>query len=126
MPLYTQAFGVNGDGSVIVGERRSFTVPEQANAFRYVNGVYQALPAPAGFALGSAQGVSADGSVIVGITGTSGTAPSRPARWNQAGVPQAVSLPRSGDIGGWFTGVNRDGRVAIGISGGSTARAFTV
>jgi len=114
VPPFTRANAISGNGLVSVGRRFLGTTQE---AYRYDNGTYQTLvPSPAGYDRSEAFGTNNDGSVIVGSMGQTGGF-LRPMRWTESTGMQDVGLPSNTHLGGWFTGMSRNGSTAIGISG---------
>ncbi len=118
----TAAQGVSGDGGVAVG---FMSVPQSfaSQAFRWTSaGGAQPLGfAQVGDAASSANGISRDGTTIVGGSG-GGSNPSVCFAWRQSTGMVALP-PLSGNTrsGGW--GVNFDGSVIVGESSGNTPRA---
>ena len=112
---YTPPTGVSADGLVVVGWGFS---DAGIDAFRWTaeTGVVSlgALPGGAG---GQAEGVSADGSVIVGRAGSPESSPNTQAfRWTaETGMIGLGDLP-----GAWFQsmaeGVSADGSIVVGMS----------
>ncbi|WRH64462.1 MAG: autotransporter domain-containing protein [Fuscovulum sp.] len=110
------AWGVNADGSVVVGDSGS---SGEELAFRWVEGrgMESLGTLVEGFA-SIAYGVSADGSVVVGDSS------SRAFRWVEGrGMESLGTL--TGDSSSGAVGVNADGSVVVGASVGSEgSRAF--
>lgn len=104
------SYGVNKDGSVIVGYSEPY-------AFRWTSqDGFQNLPMPEGWAVAAAQAVSGDGSKVVGFSSNASYSDSRGFLWNQSGgmrllprVQQGVSLQESA------TRVSADGSLIGGI-----------
>lgn len=108
--LWTAALDISADKRCVVGTGET---PSGILAFRWENGVAQALTSPA-HTPGRASGVSADGSVVVGQINLAGA--TRAFRW-QNGVLQIIGE-------GSYTAahdVSADGEVVVGEAGG---RAF--
>ena len=112
----SEAFAVNYDGSVVVGENG-------ASAFRWTAiGGAQNLGSMAGGSWASARGVSADGSVVVGV-GSTRDEPSNPFspvysrafRWTDSGGMQSIGALTASSNSQAF-GVNADGSVIVGES----------
>ncbi len=108
----TRAHGTNADGSVIVGQSWQNNV---GTPFRWesVNGMQNVVGIPAGYAMGTATDVSADGSVIVGWS----TRPTGEEAFRVA----AGNFQALGDLpGGLFrsnaNAVSADGSVVVGFS----------
>ncbi|MFZ4575161.1 MAG: GC-type dockerin domain-anchored protein, partial [Phycisphaerales bacterium] len=118
LPIYgagpsAQALGVNGDGSVIVGWS-GFGYPYDQVAVRWVNGQVESLGIPPGFVRTWATGVSANGSVIVGVAEAPGLV-SQAFVWTQGtGI---TLLPNNASPYTTVTSVSADGRVIAGRSG---------
>lgn len=118
----TAAQGVSGDGSIVVG---FMSVPQSfaSQAFRWTSaGGAQPLGfAQVGDAASSANGISRDGTTIVGGSG-GGSNPSVCFAWKQStGMVALPPLPGNTRSGGW--GVNFDGSIIVGESSGNTPRA---
>lgn len=118
----SEAFAVNYDGSVVVGENG-------ASAFRWTaTGGAQNLGSMAGGSWASALGVSADGSVVVGVGSTTDD-PSNPFspvysrafRWTASGGMQSIGALTSSSNSQAF-GVNADGSVIVGESNNQAFR----
>ncbi len=106
---------ISGDGTTIAGRAAGGV------AFRYAGpGTYQPLPAPTGFANNQADGVSGDGSVVVG-TGLSGSSSAMAWRWTQGTGTQALGRTRPGHSASFAQAVSRDGQTIVGWSGGGGA-----
>lgn len=130
---YTQ-FGLPGvfslskdltdDGSLTVGS--GYGSDMLSHTYRYSNGTYTRIFEPAGYSASAANGVSGDGSVIVGEIGRP-TGGRRAMRWTAATGMVDVGRPRASDLASDFTGISRDGATAIGKSTGPTEStdAFT-
>jgi probable HAF family extracellular repeat protein len=116
--LYSIAYDVSADGSVVVGLSRSANGIE---AFRWENGVMTGLgDLPDGRFYSVARGVSADGSVVVGISWFS-QFESKAFRWEDDGNPATEDMVGLGFLtGGVVTdsgarGVSADGSVVVGF-----------
>ena len=122
IPALNQARGISGNGAVVVGVA---TISLQnADAYRYADGVYTTLPTLAGYSGATGDGANEDGSIVVGsIVTQSGVA--HAMRWTQAGGMVDVGVARPGDNSAWFTGMSRDGATAIGVSKGFPRDAYT-
>jgi uncharacterized membrane protein len=106
---------ISGDGTTIAGRAAGGV------AFRYAGpGTYQPLPAPTGFANNQADGVSGDGSVVVG-TGQSGSSSAMAWRWTDGTGTQALGRTRPGHSASFAQAVSRDGQTIVGWSGGGGA-----
>ncbi|MBY0310712.1 MAG: hypothetical protein K2W85_01440 [Phycisphaerales bacterium] len=163
---YSEARGVNSDGSVIVGTSSTVGTPNSSRAFRwtsdgrgagtmsslgvlpsgtisiangvsgdgnvvagwgYVNNVERAfrwtqatgmhdLGVVAGFDSANAQGVSANGSTIVGYSGDLyGSIGSRGFRWTLGGGMQSLGVLTGGEFSAAFA-ANADGTMIVGTS----------
>src|SRR5262249_2476585 len=105
--------GISADGSTVVGWG---TINGQTILpYKYAGGVYTTLPFPSGYDSGSANGVSGDGSVIVGSMSTPSVF-DHAMRWTSSTGMVDVGLARPGDISTSFTGISRDGSTAVGRS----------
>jgi probable HAF family extracellular repeat protein len=103
------AYGVNGDGSIVVGESGTGT---PRRAFRWTPAGMEELIKVSGATEASASGVSVDGSTIVGtnsLNGSLGVA----VRWVNGNAAQSLGfLP--GGFSSSATGVSADGSVIVG------------
>jgi probable HAF family extracellular repeat protein len=117
----SEALGVSGDGSVVVGQSDA-AGPE---AFRWENGQMTALSGPLGIFFQiptSAWAVSDDGSVIVGYGGS--PLGYRAFRWTAAtGFVPLGTLP-NGDAAEQAWDVSADGSVIVGAFGGNYRNSF--
>jgi probable HAF family extracellular repeat protein len=108
----SQAWGLSGDGTTVVGYGSSSS--SGAEAFRWTaGGGMQGL----GFLGGSnsyARGVSADGSVIVGSSSTA-SLQDRAFRWTASGGMVALGTISAGEIN-QATAVSADGSVIVGTA----------
>jgi uncharacterized membrane protein len=103
--IYSQAFGVSSDGSIIVGGT-------SAGAFKWTYaGGLTLLPGATG---AGANAISADGTVIVGVN-SSGLA----VRWVGSASPTSL-----GSAQGQALAVNSNGTVIVGFTGLATDDAF--
>lgn len=118
-PLY-EAFGVSGDGSVVVGY--SYV----SEAFRWtVGGGVQGLgDLPGGAFFSGARAVSRDGSVVVGVS--IATLGSEAFRWNVVSGMQTLGELPGGGHDATAYGVSADGSTVVGWSRGvpNDAQAF--
>lgn len=104
------AYGVSGDGSVVVGRSRGGDVDDSAFRWDSVTGM-QSLGILDGGSESRALDVNADGTVIVGNSGSS--AGFRAFRWTSAtGMQSLGGLPGGGES--WAYGVSADGSVIVG------------
>lgn len=100
------AFQTSYDGSVIVGEKNRPFRWSALSGLEYLSS-----------SSGSANGVSADGNVVVGDAG------GRPFRWtSQGGLVELGNLP-GGSPGGSASGVSSDGNVVVG-DGSTPTRTY--
>lgn len=104
------AFGVSGDGAVIVGTH------DRQEAFRWdIDGAVRPLGFFAtGGSVSRALAISKDGSVIVGGANYFFSKVQAPFRWTRA----ASFVPIDDDNAGAATGVNADGSVVVGVRSG--------
>ncbi|MFM9997252.1 MAG: PEP-CTERM sorting domain-containing protein [Phycisphaerales bacterium] len=98
---------MSAGGSIIVGT--VFNTTDAARPVVWTNGAPTVLSLPAGHTEGGAFGISADGLVVTGRSGTSLVR--HMFRWSQAtGVQPLTALPSRG------TAVNADGSVIVGVA----------
>jgi len=95
----SEGFAVSADGSVVVGAS-VIAYPDLWEGFRWENGLMSALGLP------PAIGVSADGSVVVGISGF---------RWENGAMTTVGDLPGGGSSSSCYD-VSADGSVVVGYS----------
>jgi probable HAF family extracellular repeat protein len=116
---FSAAYGVNSDGSVIVGYSGS---PNGDRACRWTGGGIQDLGALAGDSYSYAYGVSADGAVAFGYSGT-GFVVDRAFRWTSGG-----GIAPLGSLAGLAHAVafasNADGSVIVGSCYGDNADSY--
>src|SRR5262249_49770549 len=120
--FYSEAFGVSADGSVVVGGGTTASSGPNFEAFRWTAATGMVglveLQGRAGLSVSSlAQGVSADGSVVVGFGRLRRGVGEfvydfEPFRWTQAGG--MVSLGSLMGQDGEARGVSADGKVIVG------------
>jgi probable HAF family extracellular repeat protein len=109
----TAAFAVSADGRAIAGQ--VFTSSAQRRAYLWTEGGSVNLGTLPGHTESVAWGMSGDGRVVVGGSG------SRAFRWTAAdGMQDLGVLP--GMIRSWANGVSGDGRIVIGASETNTER----
>lgn len=112
------ALAVSADGRVIVGESSSTASDCCDEAFRWSleTGLTPLGDLPGGFdhSQSSAQDVSADGSVVVGIGSSTASVNGEPFRWTSAsGLNPLLSLPQNFSSN-TALGVSADGEVIVG------------
>ena len=122
-PIRSWGTGVSDNGMVVVGEGRYDALPEQFQATRWTPGTGTVglgfLP---GGALSSSEGVSADGSVVVG-TSQSASRNRQAFRWTDAGGMQGLGGLQAG-LNSFAFGTTPDGGMVYGASqAGSTMNA---
>jgi len=111
--FFSSAWGVNADGSVVVGYSYSSSGTE---AFRWTEAGMVGLGDLSGGNFGStAWGVNADGSVVVGYSG--GIIGDEAFRWTQAGGMVGLGYLNSDDDLSEAHAVSADGSVVVGFSG---------
>lgn len=109
---FPEAFASSADGSIIVGYR---CVGEQSEPVRWSpHAGPQSLGTIAGFAYGKANGVSADGSVIVGDFDPHDAGQGRAFMWSQSGSLAPLNGLSSDVIGTESHAVSSDGTVVVG------------
>lgn len=112
------ALYVNRDGSVVVGSVRIDSTDSEGNqqsqqrVFQWKNGAMQDIGSLGGSHT-DAQAISADGSVVVGVSRTA-LEEQRAFRWTAAEGVQELALLPGGEFGGVATGVTADGSVVVG------------
>lgn len=116
---FSAAFGVSGDGTVVVGHSGREVAPgvDTTEAIRWSqgDGVQGLGDLPGGATSSAARGISADGSVVVGWGSTEdGTAP---FRWTVAGGMQSLGTLPGNHLHGQATDASADGSVIVGWSG---------
>jgi len=116
----SRATAANADGSVVVGQMPRGPGVSQWQAFRWQNGTAVGLGTlnPASNALSIANGVSGDGSVVVGGTSAleNGTPVDNAFRWTAAGGMVPLGDLPGGQASSVANGVSRDGNVIVGSS----------
>lgn len=127
--VQSDAFGVSADGSVIVGSSsstRSYSGnPFYDEPFRWTAGGMQGLGYLSNYAssYGSANGISADGSVVVGSS-VDANGYERPFRWTQSGgmvsLGTLTNYPASNQNGA--SDVSADGSIVVGFGTTETGR----
>ena len=113
--LSSEAFGVSGDGSVVVG--RSTTADGRSHAFRWTAAGGMKDLGTLGGVTSAAYAVSGDGSIVVGDAQDS-TGASRAFRWTATGM-QNLSSVYAGSIGSgsylaYANAISADGRRIVG------------
>jgi len=114
--IWSYAYGVSADGSVVVG--MASNAARESRAFRWTQAMGMQDLGTLGGGSSEAWGVSADGSVVVGMSVDAATYP-RAFRWTQATGMQ--NLGTQDDYGSYAYGVSADGSVVVGAS---NSRAF--
>jgi uncharacterized membrane protein len=107
---YAIAVAVNSDGTVIAGQ-------DSETAVSWVSGG-SAKPLLPGAPVGSATGVSASGTVIVGNT-ANGIGGNLPFRWTSSGVTMLYVYPPGNGVA---QGVSGDGTVVVGDDNGEAMK----
>ncbi|NEX48601.1 autotransporter domain-containing protein [Pseudotabrizicola algicola] len=125
---HSEAFGVNSDGTVIVGHYYTGWWV----AFRWVEGSgMQSLGSLGGYVRSRANAVTPDGSIVVGSAATADDS-THAFRWIANGTAGVSSNPQMEDLGTFeggsysdATAVNADGSVVVGYSDdGASGWAF--
>lgn len=85
-------------------------------AFSAVHAVtFEEIDVPAGYLRNEVTGISADGSVVVGISYPEGGSPAAAFRWtSQGGLVQLPNFPEAGDPATAALGISGDGMVTVG------------
>lgn len=122
----SKAEAVSSDGSIIVGDAVNSAGRQRAFRWTSASGMVD-LGTLTGVVMSGATGIAADGSVIVGWSGTTQFSNTKAFRWT-ASVGM-VSLGTVGtDANGGASGISQNGAVIVGWSGnsfgGSNSRAF--
>lgn len=119
----SRANDVNADGSVIVGWDDA--TDGARRGARWVDGA-ESLLSPTGPFVGSAEAVTADGSVVVGGEAGPGAVHNQAYRWTQARGPQLLGkLPGGGVLAiASALSVTDDGKIVVGFSGAALRKAF--
>lgn len=131
--LFSVALAVSDNGSVIVGESSSEASECCGEAFRWSveTGLIPLgdLPGGVDHLQSSAQGVSADGSVVVGIGSSTLSVNGEPFRWtNESGLSPLLTLPET-FFSSTARDVSSDGSVIVGrkpSEGSSEAYRWTI
>lgn len=114
----SSAAAVNGDGTVVAGNSQTIRTPPQAFRWTAAGGMVGLGYLPPGTGVSLAQGVSADGSVIVGY---SGLTTEQAFRWTAAtGMVGLENLP--GSDYSVANAANADGSVVVGFAGSVSAK----
>ena len=111
--VYSKAYGVSADGSVVVGGGSYWSSYSLNEAFRWTQATGMV-----GLGGGVAYGVSADGSVVVGQSGGGGF---QAFRWTQATGVVGLGSLLIGDSSS-ASGASADGSVVVGKSGDEAFR----
>jgi uncharacterized membrane protein len=128
LPVVSQAYALSGDGSTAAGT--SFTVASAARAFRWTGpGTYQTLGVLANNARSYGEGVSGNGSVVVGHCEASNPSFGQAFRWTAAGGMQGLGYARPTDVYSDATAISRDAGTVVGwsrdLGGGNDAFVWT-
>ena len=120
----SRANAINADGSIIVGWDDS-PVGDRRGA-RWVNGVESLLAEPGGAFLGSAEGVTPDGRVVVGGNAGKGPQRNKAYRWTEERGGEVIGmLPNNDPLAGAYAfAVSDDGSVVGGASGAQAREGF--
>ena len=111
--FYSAAYGVNADGSVVVGVSTSSNGDE---AFRWTegSGMVGLGDLAGGSFYSKAYGVNADGSVVVGISNILNG--NEAFRWTEGSGMVGLGDLAGGSFYSYATAVNADGSVVVGVS----------
>lgn len=111
--IWSEAYGVSADGSVISGHAWGFS---NFTAVRWNNGVIQNLGTLAGAIASRAWGVSGDGQVVVGAAffASQGFPEARAVRWIGGTIQQLGAI--AGYQRSWASAASRDGSVVMGYA----------
>jgi len=115
----SNAWGISGDGHVIVGSSADVLENGFPNSqpVKWVDGAAPVKLTGAGFTSGSAGAANQDGSVIVGYAASAGRPRGEAFRWTQAGGMVGLGLLDAGTLGfSQAAGVSSDGSVVAGTS----------
>lgn len=115
------AHGVSADGSVVAGY--SYDTANRVRAYRWANGVMEALSMPSDVRWSAAYGTSADGSVVVGQLSL-GQGRLRAFRWSAETGAVSLPLPENATVSDAMA-VSADGQVVVGAAGDLT-RTYAV
>lgn len=115
--------GVSNDGKSVVGTNFGSSANEQ-QAFRW-DAASGMVGLGLGLGLSSASAVSADGSVVVGIT-DSPAMPNQAFRWTQASGMEVLGPLPAGTFGAFAQDVSADGLVIVGTASGQTGASVQV
>lgn len=120
---FDEAMSVSADGLVLIGRGRDGSTPK---AMRYsASEGLSTIDGDNGYSVTSAEGISADGSVVVGSV-IGGEYFSEPYRWTESGGVQPLGvLEHEGFLYGSGQDVNSTGDVVVGnLSGTFASEAF--
>lgn len=111
--LWSEAYGVSADGSVIAGHAWGFS---NFTAVRWNNGVIQNLGTLSGAIASRAWGVSGDGRVVVGAAffPSQGFPEARAVRWVNNSIQQLGAV--AGYRRSWAFAASADGSVVVGYA----------
>jgi probable HAF family extracellular repeat protein len=111
---FTDAIAASADGSVVVGSRTMPLAHRTEPVRGRKPGRLQGLGCLAGCTWGEANGVNADGSVVVGFCGSQNDRQLMAFRWTQGtGIVQLEPIPK-GVVATEAQGVSSDGEVVVG------------
>lgn len=119
------AFGVNADGSVVVGRGRNSTFNGAGEAFRWTEatGMVGLGDLPGGEFNSTASAVSGDGSIVVGYGRSATSQPLTAMRWTEAtGLMSIGDLPGGIEYGA-AADISADGTTIVGNSSSSFSNA---
>ncbi len=109
--ISSSAYGVSGDGSVVVG-RSSSASGNQAFRWTRLGGMVGLGDLAGGTFSSSANGISADGTIIVGVSNSASG--SEAFRWTASGGMMGLGDVVGGNFGSSANAISRDGSTIVG------------
>ncbi len=111
---YSFGKAISGDGSVVVGELRTWS--GQVRAYRWTSSSSTDIGLLPGATKSSAWGVSADGSVVVGVSYGYSPLFTEAFRWTSTGGMVGLGYLSGGTDSSWARGISADGTIVVGES----------